>query len=272
MPFADLHTHSSASDGTHTPAQIAALAAGIDGLQVVSISDHDSLAAFESASLPCAEYGIDLVPGVEVTTRYDGRAVHMLGYFVDPRNRALGAFLDENRRKRADRVCKMADLLHEHGYPICADDLRGMQTTPNRPLLARLLVEHGCVSDVDEAFRKLLGTASPCYVDAVYPDTIEAIRLISEAGGYAFVAHPARYRIVDLIARFSREGMTGVEAYHTLQTPEQSAELVEIAQGLGLGISGGSDWHGDKMRHARLGGCGLDENQYHAFLAACERA
>ncbi len=272
MPFADLHTHSSASDGTHSPAQIAALAGSIDGLQAISISDHDSLAALEAACLPCAEHGVEFVPGVEITTRYDGRAVHMLGYFVDPRNHALIAYLDENRRRRADRVYKMADLLHEHGYPVSADDLRETQTTPNRPLLGRLLVERGCVSNVDEAFCKLLGATSPCYVDAVYPDTIEAMRLISEAGGYAFVAHPARYRIVDLIARFAREGMTGLEAYHTLQTPEQSAELVEIARSLRLGISGGSDWHGDTVRRAQLGAYGLDEGQYHAFLAACERA
>ena len=213
-----------------------------------------------------------LVPGVEITTRYDKRAVHMLGYFIDPTSSALVEYLDENRRKRADRVYKMADLLHEHGYPVCADDLRATGETPNRPLLGRLLVERGCVADVDEAFKKLLGSTSPCYVDVVYPDTIEAMRLIAEAGGYAFVAHPARYRIVDLIGRFAREGMTGLEAYQTLQTPEQSAELVEIAQSLGLGISGGSDWHGDKVRRAQLGGAGLTEEQYHAFLAACERA
>lgn len=271
MPFADLHTHSSASDGTYGPDHIARLAARTDGLRVISITDHDSLAALGAAALSCDAHGVDFVCGVEITTRYDRRTVHMLGYFIDPQSPVLGDYLDANRQRRARRVYAMADLLQQHGYPICADDLRATGETPNRPLLARLLVERGCATSVDDAFARLLGASSPCYVDAVYPDTIEAMRLISEAGGCSFVAHPARYRVVDLISRFAREGMTGLEAYHTLQTPSQSAELVDIARDLHLGVSGGSDWHGDDVHRARLGGVGLDERQYHAFLAACGR-
>lgn len=271
MPFADLHMHSSASDGTCEPARIAQMAVQTSGLSVIALTDHDSLAGLPPAIAACAENGVEFVPGVEITSRYDGRTVHMLGYFVNPQSPVLVEYLDENRRRRAERVYKMADLLGGRGYPVSSDDLRSAGETPNRPLLARLLVERGCVTDVDEAFRQLLGSSSPCYVDAVYPDSIEAMRLIVEAGGYAFVAHPARYRIVDLIGRFAREGMTGLEAYHTLQTPEQSAELVEIAHDLGLGVSGGSDWHGDEVHRAQLGGCGLDEGQYHAFLATCGR-
>lgn len=264
--------HSSASDGTLDPACIAQRAAQTDGLHAISITDHDSMAALKEATLSCNAQGIDFVCGVEITTKHDGRAVHMLGYFIDPESPALVEYLDANCEKRANRVFEMADLLQRGGYPVCADDLRATGETPNRPLLARLLVERGCVSSVDEAFARLLGSSSPFYVDAVYPDTIEAMRLISEAGGYAFVAHPARYRIVDLISRFAREGMTGLEAYHTLQTASQSAELVKIARDLRLAVSGGSDWHGDDVHRARLGGAGLDSGQYHAFLAACERA
>lgn len=272
MPFADLHMHSSASDGTFEPAQIARIAAQANGLGAFSITDHDCLAALDVVAAACAGNDIEFVPGVEITTKHDGRAVHMLGYFVDPQSTVLVDYLDENRRRRAERVYKMADLLGERGYPVSSDDLRMAGETPNRPLLARMLVERGCVTDVDEAFRRLLGSSSPFYVDVVYPDSLEAIRLITEAGGYAFVAHPARYRIVDLIGRFAREGMIGLEAYHTLQTPEQSAELVKIAQDFGLGVSGGSDWHGDDVHRAQLGGCGLDEGQYYAFLTACGRA
>lgn len=271
MVFADLHMHSSASDGTFDAAHIANLAAHTKGLRVISITDHDSLAALEDASLSCAMSDVDFVPGVEITTRHAGRAVHMLGYFVDANNSALAGFLDENRRKRTDRACKMADLLHDQGYPICAEDLLTSEETPNRPLLARLLLQRGCVSSVNDAFRRLLGSSSPCYIDAVYPETIQAMRLIAEAGGCSFVAHPARYDIVDLIACFAHEGMTGLEAYHTMQSSAQSVELVEIARELGLGVSGGSDWHGDAVHQAHLGGCGLEEGQFRLFQDACGR-
>lgn len=271
MVFADLHMHSSASDGTLDATRIADLAAQTEGLHAISITDHDSLAALEDARLSCAMHDVDFVPGVEITTRHAGRAVHMLGYFVDANSSALAGFLDENRRRRAERVCKMADLLHDQGYPVCAEDLLASEETPNRPLLARLLLQRGCVSSVDDAFRQLLGSSSPCYIDAVYPETIEAMRLIAEAGGCSFAAHPARYRIVDLIARFAREGMTGLEAYHTMQSPAQSAELVEIAHDLGLGVSGGSDWHGDDVHRAHLGGCGLSEDQFRSFQDVCGR-
>lgn len=264
--------HSSASDGTLDAAHVANLAAQTEGLRVISITDHDSLAALEEARLSCAMHDVDFVPGVEITTRHAGRAVHMLGYFVDVNSHALAGFIDENRRRRADRVYKMADLLHDRGYPVCAEDLLASEETPNRPLLARLLMQRGCVTSIDDAFKRLLGSSSPCYVDAVYPEAIEAMRLIAESGGCSFVAHPARYRIVDLIACFAREGMTGLEAYHTMQSPAQSAELVEIARDLGLGVSGGSDWHGDDVHQAFLGGCGLDEGQFRSFQDACGRA
>lgn len=272
MTYADLHMHSTASDGTFDPIEIPAKARQIDGLSALALTDHDSLSGLHDAESACEHQGIDFVPGVEITTKFENRPVHMLGYFIDPQSSLLAEYLELNKRRREERTFAMAERLHAGGYPVSADDLKAMKGTPNRPLLGRLLVERGCSQTVDDAFKKLLGSSSPYYVEAVYPDTLEAIHIIQEAGGYAFVAHPARYGIVDLIQPFAREGMTGLEAYHTLQTPEQSAELIALAHELGLAISGGSDWHGDEVHRAVPGGCGLDEEAYHRFLEACDHA
>lgn len=272
MAFADLHMHSSASDGTCKPDKLAQEACTASSLHAFALTDHDTLDGLLDAQRGAAALGLDFVPGVEITTKHDGRAVHLLGYFVDPSSAQLAAYLDDNRQRRADRVYQMADLMRDAGFPVSGQEMRDSGATPNRPLLARLLMERGCVADVDEAFKRYLGSSSPYYVDAVYPDTLEAIELVRAAGGYAFVAHPARYRIVDLIEPFARAGITGVEAYHSLQTREQSRQLVALAGDLGLAVSGGSDWHGDAARKAEPGGCGLDEQEYESFLRSCGRS
>lgn len=271
MAFADLHMHSNASDGICNPKNLAQEAIAASDLHVLALTDHDTLDGLEDAARGCKAAGLVFVPGVEITTKHADRAVHMLGYFIDPDSHLLNEYLRANKDRRAERAYRMADLLADDGYPVSSDEIRASQAIPNRPLLARLLVEHGCAKNVDDAFKNFLTSKSKYYVDAVYPETIEAMRLIQEAGGYAFVAHPARYRIIDLIPEFAREGITGIEAYHSLQTAEQSAELVKLAHQLGLAVSGGSDWHGDKMHHATPGCCGLSEQEYNAFIRACDR-
>lgn len=272
MAFADLHMHSNASDGICSPELIAQEASVCDELEAIALTDHDTVSGLDAAARGCESCGLTFVPGVEITTKHKGRAVHMLGYFIDPSNPSLTTFLDTNKMRRAERTYEMADRLAEDGYPLSSNDLKSTTAVPNRPMLARLLVRRGVVADVDEAFKTLLNTRSKYYIDAVYPETIDAIARIRDAGGYAFVAHPARYGILDLIEGFANEGITGLEAYHSLQTPEQSHELIALAKQLGLAISGGSDWHGDTMHHATPGCCGLSENEYTAFLQACGRA
>lgn len=272
MAFADLHMHSNASDGICSPHNIAQAAVeSSSDLHALALTDHDTLCGLDDAASSCEAQGIVFVPGVEITTKHDDRAVHVLGYFIDSSSNALNDFLSDNKGRRAERACRMADLLASDGYPISSDDIRASKAIPNRPLLARLLVEAGCARSIDDAFKKYLTSRSKYYIDAVYPETVDAIHLIREASGYAFIAHPARYRIVDLIEGFAREGITGVEAYHSLQTPEQSAELIDLAHRLGLAVSGGSDWHGDKMHRATPGCSGLSETEFQTFMEACER-
>lgn len=271
MPFADLHIHSTSSDGVLTPFEIVARAAKLETLHALAITDHDSLDAVHIGMQESARNKLDFVVGVEITTRYDARNVHMLGYFVDPDNRALNEFFEENRQRRTQRTYRMAELLQADGFSISPQDLYDTHEVVNRLLLARLLVKQGCARDTEDAFTRLVGQQTDYYVDVDYPDSIETIGLIAEAGGFAFIAHPAQYHVVDLVDTFAKAGMTGLEAYHTMQTPRQSAQLVQLACDLGLAVSGGSDWHGDATHGACLGACGLDEEAYRAFCAACER-
>jgi predicted metal-dependent phosphoesterase TrpH len=269
MPFADLHTHSLVSDGVLDPAQIIEQAYKTDSLHAISITDHDALDAAHSIVQTGLSQGLDFIPGVEISTRFGIRDVHMLGYFIDIDNQSLNEYFADNRRRRAQRACEMADLLKSDGYPISADDLIESGESVNRLLLTRMLVKRNCARDADDAFSRLVGRQSKYYIDFEYPDAIEAIRLIREANGYAFIAHPAQYHVVDLIQTFAHEGLTGLEAYHSMQSAKQSADLILLAQDLDLAVSGGSDWHGDDTHGARLGGAGLDESEYRAFLTAC---
>lgn len=271
MAFADLHMHSNASDGVCDPSSIAQAARSASELRALALTDHDTLDGLEDAAASCASEGVMFVPGVEITSKHEDRPVHMLGYFIDSSDRALAEYLKENKGKRASRAYRMADLLAEDGFPLSSADLKDSGLIPNRPSLARLLVDKGCAESIDDAFKRYLNSHSKYYVDAIYPETYEVISMILEAGGYPFVAHPARYGIIDLIEDFAREGITGIEAYHSLQTAEQSKELVELAKSIGIGVSGGSDWHGDTMHHAKPGCCGLNEQEFDAFLRTCER-
>ncbi len=270
MPYADLHIHSTFSDGVRTPRQILEQARS-SGLVHIAITDHDVLDGSRLASDLGSSYGVEVIPGVEITTQTDDRTVHLLGYFIDPDDEGLAQFFATARKKREDRTCAMAVRLADDGYPVSPERLRESGQAINRPLLGRMLVECGAASSVDDAFRRFLGSSSKYYVDYRSADTVEAIHLVDEAGGFAFIAHPALYRVVDLIAQFQREGLAGLEAYHSLQSEEDSALLVARAEELGLAVSGGSDWHGDGSHHASLGSAGLDRASFTQFLHACGR-
>lgn len=269
MPFADLHTHSTASDGVLTPEQMIAEAQE-KSISALAITDHDTLEGSRRAIDASVGTPIRVIPGVEISTRFGWRDVHLLAFFVEPSDPDLAHLFEEGRDKRRERALKMARFLQQGGFPIDPDELEKSGVNINRPLLARILVDHGCVNSVDECFRTLIGRTSPYYAEIEYPNTAEVIHLVRERGGYAFIAHPAAYRVADLIPAFAKEGMTGIEAYYTEHTPEQTAELLEMAHEFGLAVSGGSDWHGDATHGAFLGSAGLEQEEFELFLHACD--
>jgi predicted metal-dependent phosphoesterase TrpH len=250
----DLHAHSTASDGTDTPAELVAKAAAA-GLDVVAITDHDTTAGWQRAveALPT---GLTLVRGAEYSCVYtapDGRrtSLHLLGYLFDPDDPALRAERIRLRDDRRGRGHQIVDKLVAEGYPVTwarVSELAGGGSV-GRPHIARVLVEEGVVGSVNEAFADLLSSRSRFYADKEDTDVFTALELVLAAGGVPVFAHPrARRRgaVVDdeVIARMAAAGLVGIEINHPDQDEADRGQLRGLAADLGLIATGSSDYHG----------------------------
>lgn len=248
----DLHTHSTASDGTDTPAELIAVAhaAGID---VLAITDHDTAAGWTAAATALPR-GMILVPGIEIScyAPQSGGAripLHLLGYLLDPADAALGAALAEVRASRIGRARLMVDRMRADGLPITWDQVHALAGagTVGRPHLARALVHSGVVGTVDEGFAGPLSSRSPYYVPKADIEVFDAIGLVRAAGGVCVFAHPRRRgRTVDdgQIAAMAGAGLAGLEVDHPDHDPAARAHLARLALDLGLLATGSSDYHG----------------------------
>lgn len=248
----DLHTHSSASDGTERPAEVVAQAARA-GLDVVALTDHDTVLGWDEAALAATEIGVGLVRGIEISCSLAGRSVHLLGYLTTPDDDDLMHELAKARESRLTRMDRMVDLLIADGIPITVEQVRAEvadpHTTLGRPHLADALVTAGLVDDRSEAFNRYLHNESPYYVAHYAPDPVRAVQLVVAAGGVAVVAHPYSQRqkgVVspDLIADLAAVGLAGIEVDHRDHDEADRAELRGIAAELGLIVTGSSDYHG----------------------------
>jgi predicted metal-dependent phosphoesterase TrpH len=252
----DLHTHSTASDGTDTPAELvrAARAAGVD---VLAITDHDTTAGWDAAAaaLPA---GLRLLRGAEFscvspTGRGDRDvSVHLLGYLFDPDHEAIVAEQARLRTERRHRLHRIAEKMAADGYPVDPDGLLALLpdgTSAGRPHLARALVTAGVVESVDEAFATLLYNGSPYYVPKADTPVDTAIRMLLAAGGVPVFAHPfarRRGRVVEpsVIVELAAAGLAGIEVDHPDHSPEDRDLLRGLAADLGLLTTGSSDYHG----------------------------
>jgi len=254
----DLHTHSTASDGTQSPADVV-LAAGEAGLDVVALTDHDTTAGWDEAAEAAQLVGVALVRGTEVSARSRGISVHLLSYLQDPTHPALVAELDKTRDARLGRARAIVDLLAAD-YPITWDDVLAQAkdaVVVGRPHLADALVANGVVADRDAAFARLLRADGPYHVPHYAPAAPDAVRAIRAAGGVPVFAHPgadARGRIVPdaVFDELAAAGLGGIEVHHRDHSPQQRERLTAIAERLGLLVTGSSDYHGDGKAN-RLG-------------------
>ena len=247
----DLHTHSRASDGTQSPGELvrAAAAAGID---VLGLTDHDTAAGWEEASTAALEAGVTLVPGMEISTRHDGRGVHLLAYLPDPTYPPLVRELARVLDGRDARVPVMLQRLQALGIGITADDVRrvaGAAAATGRPHVADALVELGVVRDREEAFAKFLSAGRPAYSDRYAAGLVEMVDLVAAAGGVSVVAHPwGRHERTSLdeaaLAELAERGLAGVEVDHEDHDEADRRDLRAIAGNLGLVVTGSSDHHG----------------------------
>jgi predicted metal-dependent phosphoesterase TrpH len=246
----DLHAHSLASDGTDTPTALVAAAAAA-GLDVVALTDHDSVAGWDEAAEAARRHGVVLVPGVEISCRAGGISVHMLAYLPDPGHRGLRAEFERTRDDRIWRARRMVERIAPD-YPLTWEDVLEQVedgATVGRPHLADALVARGHVADRDEAFRRVLANGSPYHVGHYAPEALDVVRMVREAGGVAVMAHPLaarRGRTVSdrTIAGLTAAGLAGLEVDHRDHYPSERAHLRDLADGLGLLVTGSSDYHG----------------------------
>jgi len=272
----DLHTHTTASDGRLAPADLVARA-GNAGVTVLAVTDHDTVAGCAAVAAACAASSIEFVSGIEVTAVRDDGDVHILGYFVDTESAGLRAFLAEQRRERIQRVRAMVDRLRSHGIALDADQIvrpavEDETKSAGRPWIARALVAHGDVTTSDEAFDKWLERGRPAYVPRANPTPVEVIARIHEAGGLASLAHPALLRHDDWIPQFVAEGVDALEAYHSDHTPDDTRRYVEMARAYGLGLSGGSDFHGDAHGPEHPGAVSLPREDFERLKSRAGRS
>lgn len=255
----DLHTHSTASDGTEPPEAVVAAAARA-GLDVMALTDHDTYAGWPAAVRAAEELGVGLVRGVEVSCSHRGVSVHLLGYLVDPDAPGLLAELEHARESRLTRVERMVERMAADGIPVSLEQVQavaGEGATLGRPHIADALVANGYVATRDEAFRDILRNGSRYYVSHYAPDPVRAVELVREAGGVPVMAHPfanARGWTVgeEVIEAMAHAGMAGLEAAHRDHTPTERAQAEALADRLGLFVTGSSDYHGTGKEN-RLG-------------------
>jgi 3',5'-nucleoside bisphosphate phosphatase len=265
----DLHTHSNRSDGTDSPTELIenAKAAGLD---VVAITDHDCTEGWREASTAAERVGIELIKGIEISCRLDGKSVHLLGYEFDPGNEALVQELRRVIDGRNSRLPATLERLRRLGIGIDAEDVRrwsGNAAATGRPHVADALVELGVVANRDEAFDRFLMPGKPAYVDRYAADLYKTIGLVNAAGGVAVIAHPwsrGSHRVLtpNTFPLLKEAGLAGIEVDHNDHNPEARAGLRQIARELDFVQTGSSDYHGTGKINFDLGGNTTSREQF----------
>jgi predicted metal-dependent phosphoesterase TrpH len=247
----DLHTHSTVSDGTESPAEVVR-AAKASGLDVLALTDHDTTEGWDEAAAAARELDITLVRGLEISTKYAGQGVHLLGYLPDPTCQPLVDALQKILDGRNSRVPAVLDRLRALGIDIDLADIHavaGDAAAIGRPHIADALMAKGVVKSRDEAFRRFLGPRGPAYVDRYAAPLEEMIGLVAQAGGVSVVAHPwgrHLHSALDVagMTQLRDLGLSGIEVDHNDHSPETRERLRTLARELDLVVTGSSDYHG----------------------------
>ncbi|MFA6666381.1 MAG: PHP domain-containing protein [Armatimonadota bacterium] len=242
---ADLHVHTTASDGTLTPSETVQEAARA-GVSAVAITDHDTLEGVPEALEAGRRAGVVVVPGVEINTDYGQSEVHMLGYFINAESGPLSGELERLRVHRTERARAMVEKLRAIGIMITFDMVREIAGSGSvgRPHVARAIVQAGYSSNVSGAFGKYLVRGAAGYVPRSKLTPFAAIQIIRASGGVAVMAHPGSSKHDELIPQFAEAGMQGLEVYHTDHSSHERRHYKKLAVKYGLIITGGSDSHG----------------------------
>ena len=253
--YADLHIHTKASDSTFSVEQVLELAKSC-GLRAIGITDHDTVDGLAKAVEIAPSYGVEIIPGVELSAEENNCEIHILGYFMDWKNPAFKSKLDELRSSRLERAKQIIPKLAGLNIDLKLESVLALTesyTAVGRLHIARALKLAGVVNDIPEAFRKYLGQNGPAYVKKQFLSPQEAANLITNAGGIPVMAHPGVLNNYELIEKVLQSGMKGVEVYHTEHSSGTVAKLKELAIKYNLLITGGSDDHGAGKSKIYLG-------------------
>ena len=283
MRAVDLHTHSTASDGSYTPTELIDYAHE-KGLASIAVTDHDTVAGLDEAIAAGSKYDdLEVIPGIEFSTVNEGKDVHVVGLYIDYKSPVFTKRLEEFRNSRIERNKKMCQKLTEAGLPMDYDELisafEGSVLT--RAHYAAYMLEKGYIKSRQEAFDRYIGDNCPCFVprENVTPEL--AVEIILEAGGVPVLAHPVLYHLSDekldaLVARMKAAGLMGIEAIYCTYSASDEREIKALAKKYDLLISGGSDFHGANKKDLDLAvGYGklfvpeeVRDNIYNAYLSS----
>ena len=269
----DLHTHSTKSDGTFSPEELIRYAHS-KGHFPVALTDHDTADGIEEALLTARKLSEEVnklsgssspivpevIPGVELSTEYRGRDIHVVGLFIDWKNCGFISKLREFADARIYRNQKMCRLLTEGGYPVNYEELQSSfpDTVITRAHFAQYMLEKGYISSIDEAFRKLIGDDCPFFVPREKISPQDGVSFLLQYGAVPVLAHPLQYRMSDdqlceLLISLCGYGLSGIEVYYSGYKPADTAYLSRLAEKFGLLPSGGSDFHGSRKKGLDLG-------------------
>lgn len=244
----DLHLHTNYSDGFFSPFEIVKKIQKT-GARIISITDHDNIGGVKEAIRTGLKESIEVIPGVEISGEYQNREMHILGYFIDPASEDLKNLLQEIREERVLRLKKIIAKLNELGSTITYEDVK-QDLKPNvsigRPHIANALVKEGFVKSFFDAFIKYIGDDKVADVKKVRPSYDKVFKVIREAGGLSFVAHPAKYFNEEEIKIFKEAGLDGIEVIHPSHTAVDTKKYRDIASKYNMLICGGSDFHGGR--------------------------
>ena len=256
----DLHVHTLNSDGSDTATAVVQKAAKL-GLRAIAITDHDTFCGIDEAMEAGKRLGVEVVPGVELSTMHDGEHVHLLAYYMDRESPALRELMELAVRERVQRNERMVQRLHDAGYPIDMDEMRREypgQVMLGRPHVAAILMKKGVVPDIRTGVVELMGKGKRFYVERYHIPLTDYIRAVRKAGGLPVVAHLYQYRYTEpqraaMVSAAAEAGCVGLEGMYSTYTPEQQSAVFALAKQHGLICTGGSDYHGTRKPHISLG-------------------
>lgn len=272
----DLHTHSTASDGQYSPAEMVQKAKDT-GLELYALTDHDTIAGQREAVEKARELEVNYIPGIEISTQ-EGEEIHILGLFIDPDNEILLRQCQIFEEDRLNRGKKIVAFLQEKGVDVSLKEVQKIAGNGSlgRPHFAEFLLEHGYVKSKKEAFARYLNTQEfRRKAERIKPGPAEAIELIHQAGGKAVLAHPGLLKMgkqwqEELIAKLTAVGLDGIECFYQKHTFMQTKFYLNLAKEHHLAITCGSDFHGEKVKPNVPFGMELDEKYRELLLTSVE--